>query len=69
MSDDKSGQCEHGYYGLCPRCYDNLRADRDRYSDMLDISQGVVRELCARIAELERQLAIVAATRWQEGGE
>jgi len=26
MSDDKSGQCEHGYYGLCPRCYETLRA-------------------------------------------
>lgn len=27
MSDDKSGQCEHGYYGLCPRCYETLRAE------------------------------------------
>lgn len=43
--------------------YDNLRADRDRYSDMLDISQGVVRELRARIAELEAQIAEPAASR------
>lgn len=30
MSDDKSGQCAHGYYGLCPHCYDSLRAELDR---------------------------------------
>lgn len=42
---------------LAARELAELRADRDRYSDMLDISQGVVRELRARIAELERQLA------------
>jgi len=27
MSDDKLGQCAHGYYGLCPHCYDSLRAE------------------------------------------
>jgi len=40
MSDDKLGQCAHGYYGLCPHCYDSLRAE--------------LAELRARVKEVPR---------------
>ena len=46
----------------------DVRADRDRYSDLLDVSQGCVREL-RRLLDEARKQEPVATLVWSDGGD